>query len=157
VRHSRLLEAVYDGFARTLEGLAPVARAVPARTLEAAFAATESRVKGVLFDCRMCGQCSLSATGLSCAMNCPKALRNGPCGGVRPDGFCEIEPDMPCVWLDAWHGARTMRGGYAIEVPLAPLDHRRVGRSSWMAVVEGEAAACISQWKLTFYHRLGLS
>ena len=141
VRHARLLEAVYDGFARTLEGLAPVARAVPARTLEAAFAATESRVKGVLFDCRMCGQCSLSATGLSCAMNCPKSLRNGPCGGVRPDGFCEIEPEMPCVWLDAWHGAKTMRGGAAIQTALAPLDHRRVGRSSWMAVVEGDAAA----------------
>jgi 5,10-methylenetetrahydrofolate reductase len=141
VRHSRLLEAVYSGFSRTLEGLAPIARALPPRPLEAAFAATESRVKGVLFDCRMCGQCSLSATGLSCAMGCPKTLRNGPCGGVRPDGFCEIEPEMPCVWLDAWHGAKSMRGGNAIETALAPLDHRRVGRSSWMTVVEGDAAA----------------
>ncbi len=141
VRNSRLLEVVYDGFARTLEGLAPIARALPQRPLEAAFAATESRVKGVLFDCRMCGQCSLSATGLSCAMNCPKNLRNGPCGGVRSDGYCEIEPDMQCVWLEAWHGASAMRGGKSIETALAPLDHRRVGRSSWMNVVEGEGAA----------------
>jgi 5,10-methylenetetrahydrofolate reductase len=141
VRNSRMLEAVYNGFAHALEGLAPVARALPQRALETAFAATESRVKGVLFDCRMCGQCSLSATGLSCAMNCPKGLRNGPCGGVREAGFCEVEPDMKCVWLDAWSGAQTMKGGAAIETALAPLDHRRVGRSSWMKVVEGDAGA----------------
>ncbi|MGE5145927.1 MAG: methylenetetrahydrofolate reductase C-terminal domain-containing protein [Candidatus Eiseniibacteriota bacterium] len=141
VRNARMLETVYNGFARTLEGLAPIARAVPPKTLEAAFAATESRVKGVLFDCRMCGQCSLSATGLSCAMNCPKGLRNGPCGGVREAGFCEVQPDMKCVWLDAWSGAQSMRGGDAIETALAPLDHRRVGRSSWMQVIEGDAQA----------------
>nr|WP_245947992.1 methylenetetrahydrofolate reductase C-terminal domain-containing protein [Halomonas montanilacus] len=29
----------------------------------------------------MCGQCILSSTGMSCPMNCPKSLRNGPCGG----------------------------------------------------------------------------
>jgi 5,10-methylenetetrahydrofolate reductase len=141
VRNSRLLEVVYNGFAHALEGLAPLARRLPPRALEAAFAATEKQVKGVLFDCRMCGQCSLSATGLSCAMNCPKTLRNGPCGGVRAGGFCEIEPDMRCVWLDAWDGAKAMRGGAAIETALAPVDHRRHGRSSWMAVVEGDAKA----------------
>ena len=48
--------------------------------------------RALLFDCRMCGQCVLSSTGMSCPMNCPKTLRNGPCGGVRADGNCEVKP-----------------------------------------------------------------
>jgi hypothetical protein len=64
----------------------------------------EKHVKGLIFDCRMCGQCVLSSTGMSCPMNCPKQLRNGPCGGVRANGNCEVEPDMPCVWVQAWEG-----------------------------------------------------
>ena len=31
-------------------------------------------------------------------MNCPKGLRNGPCGGTL-DGMCEVLPDKECVWL----------------------------------------------------------
>ena len=51
--------------------------------LERPVAVVERAVKGLLFDCRMCGRCVLSSTGMSCPMNCPKQLRNGPCGGVR--------------------------------------------------------------------------
>ena len=39
----------------------------------------------------MCGQCVLHSTGMTCPMTCPKTLRNGPCGGVREDGDCEVE------------------------------------------------------------------
>ena len=62
----------------------------------------------------MCGQCVLHDTGLTCPMTCPKTLRNGPCGGVRANGNCEVKPEMRCVWLKAyerserlplWHGA----------------------------------------------------
>ena len=44
-------------------------------------------------DSQSCGQCIVGYTGLSCPMNCPKKMRNGPCGGVRPDGRCEVEPE----------------------------------------------------------------
>jgi len=57
---------------------------------------TEAFVKGVLFDCRQCGQCVLSQTGLVCPMTCPKGLRNGPCGGTL-HGECEVEPQRRCV------------------------------------------------------------
>lgn len=32
-------------------------------------------------------------------MNCPKGLRNGPCGGTL-DGKCEVLPDLDCVWTN---------------------------------------------------------
>jgi hypothetical protein len=68
-------------------------------------------------------------------MNCPKGLRNGPCGGVRQDGNCEVYADMPCVWVKAYEGSTRMREGRsAIGVPAAPVDHRLKGRSSWLAV-----------------------
>ncbi len=57
----------------------------------------EKWLKERLFDCRMCGQCVLSHTALICPMNCPKGLRNGPCGGTL-EGKCEVIPEMDCVW-----------------------------------------------------------
>ena len=62
-------------------------------------ALVEAAVKKPVFGCQMCGQCVLHSTGMTCPMNCPKTLRNGPCGGVRPDGNCEVDPEMRCVWL----------------------------------------------------------
>lgn len=32
-------------------------------------------------------------------MNCPKGLRNGPCGGTL-DGKCEVIPELDCVWTN---------------------------------------------------------
>ncbi len=50
--------------------------------------------------CMSCGDCiqdCLSYAG--CSMRwCYKELRNGPCGGSRPDGTCEAHPDQPCIW-----------------------------------------------------------
>mgnify|MGYP005657012151 CR=1 FL=1 len=102
------------------------------KRLERPFAVVESWTKGVLFDCRMCGRCHLSVTGMTCVMNCPKAIRNGPCGGVRANGHCEVKPAMPCVWVEAWKGAQSMRLGNAIRVPLAPRDHAIEGTSAWL-------------------------
>src|SRR5207245_7961282 len=61
----------------------------------------EAAVKKPVWGCQMCGQCVLHSTGMTCPMNCPKTLRNGPCGGVRPDGHCEVRPEMRCVGVKA--------------------------------------------------------
>ncbi len=37
---------------------------------------------------------------------CAKELRNGPCGGSRPDGSCEARPDRPCLWHLVYRAAR---------------------------------------------------
>jgi hypothetical protein len=132
VRHARFFERVYEGFEGTLVRLDPLWSALGYGRLEKPVAAVERAVKGFLFDCKMCGQCVLSSTGMSCPMNCPKALRNGPCGGVRSDGNCEVLPAMRCVWVDAFEGSRRMRGGDAIQSVEVCIDNRLQGRSSWL-------------------------
>ncbi len=132
VRHSRFLERVYTAFADIFLKLHPFWSWLGYARAEAPVKFVERRVKGFLFDCRMCGQCILSSTGMSCPMNCPKRLRNGPCGGVRANGNCEVEPDMPCVWVQAWEGSRHMRGGNAILAVQKPVDYSLRETSAWL-------------------------
>ncbi len=140
VRHARLLGAVYERFERLLLAADPWLRRIGYERLERPVAAIERGVKGVLFDCRMCGQCALGSSGLSCPMNCPKSLRNGPCGGVRPDGRCEVLPAMRCVWVEAFEGSRRLPEGDAILKVQKPVDHRLWGRSAWLGVLRARAA-----------------
>ncbi len=94
---------------------------------------TERLTKGSIFDCRMCGQCVLHSTGMTCPMTCPKNMRNGPCGGVRPDGHCEVLPEKACVWVEAWERSQKMPVfGSAIHKVLPPLDQRHSGTSAWI-------------------------
>jgi hypothetical protein len=142
VRHARGLNRFYSGFERVLVRLAPLFRVIGYQRLERPFVAVERSVKGLLFDCKMCGQCVLSSTGMSCPMNCPKNLRNGPCGGVRADGRCEVNSEMRCVWLLAFAGAERIPGGIdQIRAIQAPVDRRLEGHSSWLRVVRERAGS----------------
>jgi len=132
VRHAALLAAIYSTFESTLKAIAPLLQRIGFERLERPVAAVERTVKGALFDCRMCGDCVLSSTGLSCPMNCPKALRNGPCGGVRANGNCEVYPEMPCVWVKAYEGSLLIPEGARIAEVQPPLDHRLKGGSAWL-------------------------
>lgn len=141
VRHARGLSRAYGLFARLAPRLAPLARLLGRAGAEAAVRPIERAAKQFLFDCRMCGDCVLSATGMACPMNCAKQLRNGPCGGVRPDGGCEVVPQMRCVWLEAEEGRKRIAPlSAAPDAAIAPLDHTRSGRSSWVPVMFPEAA-----------------
>jgi Methylene-tetrahydrofolate reductase C terminal len=136
IRHSRGLNAFYKGFEAVLVALHPLFRLIGYERLERPTAAVERSVKGLLFDCRMCGQCILSSTGMSCPMNCPKNLRNGPCGGVRANGHCEVRPEMKCVWVQAVAGATRIPGGMqALQGVQVAVDRRLQGKSSWLRVV----------------------
>jgi hypothetical protein len=135
------MERVYGAFMRVLVWTAPLLRLIGYERMEAPVAAVEQRIKGFLFDCQMCGQCMLTSTGVSCPMNCPKNLRNGPCGGVRADGMCEVDANMRCVWVEAWAGSQKMRNGASIKnLSMQPLDNRLLGMSSWLREVQ-EATA----------------
>ncbi len=141
VRRAAGLERIYTAFAAAMLRLHPLLERIGYARLEAPVRAVERRFKALMFDCRMCGRCVLGSTGMSCPMNCPKSLRNGPCGGVRPDGRCEVKPDMPCVWVEAWDGAQRMREGMAIREVEGPLDHRLAGSSTWLSATREAAAA----------------
>lgn len=60
---------------------------------------SEKWIKEKMFGCQTCGQCILSHTKMICPMNCPKGLRNGPCGGTL-NGKCEVIPELDCVWTN---------------------------------------------------------
>ena len=135
VRHARGLEIFYQGFERAVVALHPLWKAIGYQRLETPVAVVEKAVKGLLFDCQMCGQCALSSTGMSCSMNCPKTIRNGPCGGVRANGHCEVKPEMRCVWVEAFEGSQRMQAGReAIKVVQFAVDGRLKGSSSWLRV-----------------------
>jgi len=89
--------------------------------------------KSVIFDCRMCGQCILHSTGMTCPMTCPKNLRNGPCGGVRANGHCEVIPEMRCVWVQAFERSLHMPifGEEMIYIQ-PPVNRQLEGSSAWI-------------------------
>ena len=95
----------------------------------------ELAFKGPVFGCRMCGNCLLQETALICPMECPKGLRNGPCGGVTPEKNCYIDETRKCIWYAIYKRAlRTGREEKLLEV-LPPLDWNKVGMETWAEVV----------------------
>ena len=140
VTHSRKLESFYRGFEPVLVKLHPLFKALGYGRIEKPVRVVEKAVKSLMFDCQMCGKCALSSTGMSCPMNCPKSIRNGPCGGVRLDGHCEVKPEMRCVWVEAWRGSQQMRDSEAIRQVQLPVDNLLKGSSSWLRVVRDQKA-----------------
>ncbi len=92
----------------------------------------ERIVKVPLFDCQDCGQCVLHYTGMTCPMTCPKNLRNGPCGGVRLDGKCEVKPEMDCVWVKGYERSRKTPWAGEFFRLNPPVDWRLEGKASWV-------------------------
>ena len=131
-RHARTMESLYNGFCSVAPVFGPLISKIGKKQAEPLLAKLEQGIKGTLFDCRMCGECILSASGMACPMNCGKQLRNGPCGGVATDGSCEIFPDMRCVWLEALDGARLMTNSTAGRLVQPPVDHSKSGSSTWL-------------------------
>lgn len=127
----RLLEWVYQV---TYNLIRPYRRwLAPGSHLEGFIIRAERLGKGAIFDCRMCGQCILHSTGMTCPMTCPKNLRNGPCGGVLPNGHCEVLPDRACVWVQAWERSKEMSVyGQDILYVQPPTNHALKDTSSWI-------------------------
>ncbi len=135
-RHARAYEAVYHFVEPIVISFLNGLNAIAGNRLDGVITFLEKHSKGALFDCKMCGNCVLSSTGMTCPMNCPKTIRNGPCGGVRADGNCEVKPDMKCVWVQAWDGASRMKDGQKIHTIQFAVDRSHQGTSAWIRMAE---------------------
>ncbi|HUX94804.1 MAG TPA: methylenetetrahydrofolate reductase C-terminal domain-containing protein [Bacteroidales bacterium] len=94
-------------------------------------AKAELFIKGPIFGCRMCGNCLLQETAFICPMECPKGMRNGPCGGITPEKNCYVDETRKCVWYAIYKRAlKTGRQEILLEV-LPPLDWDKVGTETW--------------------------
>jgi methylenetetrahydrofolate reductase (NADPH) len=82
----------------------------------------------------MCGNCLLQETAFICPMECPKGLRNGPCGGSTPES-CYVDTSRPCIWYRIYDRAFKMgREEMLLEV-LPPLDWDKTGGETWGDIV----------------------
>lgn len=126
-----------------MSGIKPNRRWQPAyypfkreKTLRRLLAKTELLIKGPVFGCRMCGNCLLQETAFICPMECPKGLRNGPCGGITPDKNCYVDKTRKCVWYCIYRRAqKTGREDILLEI-LPPLDWDKAGTETWGDVVK---------------------
>lgn len=145
--HPQVLERAYAWGERAAGRLGSAAPRAGLEKLEAWVRPPEELVKKIVFDCQMCGQCVLHSTGMTCSMTCPKEIRNGPCGGVRLDGHCEVKPELPCIWVEAFERAQNMPiyGGEIVHIQM-PVDRRLTGRSTWVAEMTGDDVEVPAGW-----------
>lgn len=147
-RFPHLLELLYDLFEF---GLSPLKRFfIPGGRGEGLIIAIEKAGKSAVFNCKMCGQCILHSTGMTCPMNCPKHLRNGPCGGVRSSGHCEVKPEMVCVWVEAYQRSLKMpKYGRQFASLQPPMNNQLKGSSSWINMFHGIDIELPAGWART--------
>jgi len=95
----------------------------------------EDIFKVPVFGCQQCGECILSSTAFICSQNCPKKLRNGPCGGTGEDGSCEVYPDRKCVWLRIYYRSRFLNRISLLYKLNKIHNYNLDGTSSWLNVL----------------------
>jgi hypothetical protein len=145
--HPRLLAAGYRANLWIAIKLKFLIRLLGAERVARWLYTPEEFTKRRIFDCRMCGQCILHSTGMTCPMTCPKNLRNGPCGGVRADGHCEVEPEIRCIWVDAYDRSQMMTT-YQNELHILqpPVDYQLEGSSAWVNLITGDDKISAAGW-----------
>ena len=136
--HPQFLERAYTVTHRLFQKLAPIIKRLGYGRADRLIRWGEEAGKQAIFDCRMCGQCILHATGMTCPMTCPKNLRNGPCGGVRSNGHCEVIPEMKCVWVEAYERSTQMNQfGPEMYTIQPPVNRQLEGQSAWINMLTG--------------------
>lgn len=93
----------------------------------------EKWIKEKMFGCQTCGQCILTHTKLICPMNCPKGLRNGPCGGTL-NGKCEVIPELDCVWTNI----EKKKGETKAQKIHLPVKEELLNTASYVNLVNGK-------------------
>jgi hypothetical protein len=147
--HPKIVEGAYELAKRLMKATYPALKRIAPHRSERLMTWSEELLKGYLFNCQMCGQCILHSTGMTCPMTCPKNLRNGPCGGVRANGHCEVIPEMPCIWVQAWERSQSMlRYRKDIKLVQPPVDHSLQGTSAWINLIDKRDIQVPKGWEL---------
>lgn len=146
-KHPRLLEFAYSNTTKLMRALNPLFKRIGYDTTDKLIHWGEKWSKEQIFDCRMCGQCILHSTGMTCPMTCPKNLRNGPCGGVRINGHCEVIPEMKCIWVEAYERSTEMAvyGDEILHIQ-PPVNRLLEGESAWVSMLTGEDKVTPKGW-----------
>jgi len=95
----------------------------------------EDIIKVPLFRCQRCGECILSSTAFICSQNCPKRMRNGPCGGTGESGSCEVFPDRKCVWYRIYVRSRRLHRVRLLFQRNRPHNWNLEATSAWLNVL----------------------
>jgi hypothetical protein len=103
----------------------------------------EDVIKVPLFRCQRCGECVLSSTAFICSQNCPKRLRNGPCGGTGEDGSCEVYPERKCVWYRIYYRSRLLHRVSLLYKTNSIHNWNLEKTSAWLNVLRGRIQGSI--------------
>ncbi len=86
-------------------------------------------------ECQACGECELGRTAGICPLvQCPKGMLNGPCGGTRPDGKCEVDPEKDCAWVQIYRRLEKLNGVSHLREILKPHDWSKQTRPRMLEV-----------------------
>lgn len=93
----------------------------------------ELAAKKTLFDCRQCDDCALFETYYICPESrCPKGQRNGPCGGSRINGNCEVFEQRACIWELVYRRAANRGELEKLATLVPPRNWKLYETSSWV-------------------------
>jgi methylenetetrahydrofolate reductase (NADPH) len=103
------------------------------RALRAGLFLVENVSKSLLFDCQKCGDCALEEMAYLCPESqCPKYLRNGPCGG-SDKARCEVRKERLCVWVKVYDRLKTHNEESRLNSHCVPPRNWALnGTSSWL-------------------------
>ena len=135
---SALGRAVHNTFFEPgagLHGMASrLARRISGSRAENLFTRLEYMVKGILFSCQHCGDCTLDQMELLCPQSqCAKYLLNGPCGGSS-GGWCEVWPGRRrCLYVRIYERLGDPSFRHLLEREYVPPRNWTLFRtSSWL-------------------------
>ena len=88
-------------------------------------------------NCGACGDCYLDRTGGICPMvRCAKGILNGPCGGTRKGGKCEVDPDKDCAWVLIYNRLEKQGRLELMQKYYPPKNFRAVKRPGKMEAIK---------------------
>jgi len=125
-----------------------ICRKISGTFLEKLFTQLEYFIKFIGFECRMCGDCTLSETAFLCPQSqCAKHLLNGPCGGSR-DGWCEVYPGVKrCVYVRAYERLKLFGEEESLKENIVPPRDWSLNRqSSWINYFMGKGHEALKKY-----------